>query len=187
MIRQESTSGKGDRSGGSTSMQALRRVGGHGAWKRLFTGYTALAARNLPTTAIQFPLFEHLRARMWSSRGGEPSDPKDKDLLRVGFVSGVSAGSAGAFAAWVTTPSDVVKTRMMLSAGQDGNDKGKRQGAWAVAGRVYEERGIRGFFRGALFRSIWTALGLGLYLGTYDMAKVWLRRRKPDSGERIGM
>jgi hypothetical protein len=117
-------------------------------------------------------------------RGGEPN-LREKDLLETGTICGTSAGTAGAFAAWITTPSDVVKTRMMLSAGEDQEGKsvsqtdGKtKRSAWAVTQQVWNERGLRGFFRGGLFRSVWTALGSGLYLGTYETAKVWLKRRK---------
>lgn len=169
----------------STSMRALRQLSADGsgvAWRRLFTGYTALVARNLPFTALQFPIFEHIRARLWRSRGGRGG------LLETGLIAGGSAASAGAAAAFITTPSDVVKTRMMLSAGNDSgsgsNSKSaglkSRKGSWAVAREVYTDRGVRGLFRGGLFRSAWTALGSGLYLGTYDVAKVWLKQRKPD-------
>lgn len=177
---------------GSTSLQALRQLGGPKAPKKLFTGYTALVARNLPFTALQFPMFEHIRATLWQRRGGEP-DVRDKSLLETGLICGGSAGSAGALAAFVTTPSDVVKTRMMLSAGKSAGElltdeeKKRRSGAWAVTKKVYWERGVRGFFRGGLFRSAWTMLGSGLYLGTYDTAKVWLKRRKPDLDDSVGL
>ena len=59
--------------------------------------------------------------------------------------------------------------------------------AWEVTQRVYRERGIKGFFRGGLFRSAWTALGSGLYLGTYDVAKVWLKRRNPNLDDTAGL
>lgn len=100
--------------GSSTSLQAFRQLAGDGASRRLFTGYTALVARNLPFTALQFPIFEHVRSTYWTSRGPGTSDP---GLIETGLVTGLSAGSAGSVAAFITTPSDVVKTRMMLSAG----------------------------------------------------------------------
>ncbi|VUC34888.1 unnamed protein product [Clonostachys rosea] len=175
-------------SSSSTSIQAFRMLGtGRGSMRRLFTGYTALVARNLPFTALQFPMFEHLRARLWASRGGDESGTpsREQQLLETGVISGASAGSAGAVAAYITTPSDVVKTRMMLSAGERRADDGahssqgkSKLGAWTVTQLVYKERGIRGFFRGGLFRAGWTALGSGLYLGTYDVAKLWLNRRR---------
>ncbi|CAG9944924.1 unnamed protein product [Clonostachys rosea f. rosea IK726] len=180
-------------SSSSTSIQAFRMLGtGRGSARRLFTGYTALVARNLPFTALQFPMFEHLRARLWASRGGDGTSRREQQLLETGVVSGASAGSAGAVAAYITTPSDVVKTRMMLSAGERRGDdslQGKKTklGAWAVTRLVYKERGIRGFFRGGLFRAGWTALGSGLYLGTYDVAKLWLNRRRASKSGSAGL
>ncbi|CAG9990197.1 unnamed protein product [Clonostachys byssicola] len=182
-------------SSSSTSIQAFRMLGkGKGSARRLFTGYTALVARNLPFTALQFPMFEHLRARLWASRGGDKqTSRKEQQLLETGMISGASAGSAGAVAAYITTPSDVVKTRMMLSAGERRGDdslqgeKKAKLGAWAVTRLVYKERGIRGFFRGGLFRAGWTALGSGLYLGTYDVAKLWLNRRRVSKSDSAGL
>lgn len=177
---------------GSSSLQAFRQLGGPGAVKRLFTGYTALVARNLPFTALQFPMFEHIRARLWERKGGEP-DVWNKSLLDTMMICGGSAGSAGALAAFITTPSDVVKTRMMLFAGEPGDEKlskeerSRKRGAWSVTKQVFAERGTRGFFRGGLFRSAWTALGSGLYLGTYETAKVWLKRKKPEIDDSVGL
>jgi len=179
------------RSGSSTSLQAFRQLAGDGVSRRFFTGYTALVARNLPFTALQFPIFEHVRAAYWKSRGSGTSEP---GLIETGLATGLSAGSAGSIAAFITTPSDVVKTRMMLSAGSQSENPTKGQsevaakmegkqpkkGAWTVSKEVYQERGVRGFFRGAALRSGWTMLGSGLYLGSYEMAKVWLRRGKAD-------
>lgn len=88
---------------------------------------------------------------------------------------------------------DVVKTRMMLAAGSgeqgDGGrgsaheEKGKAapargtyrsRGGLAVAREVVAERGVAGLFRGAVLRAVWTAVGSGLYLGMYEVAKTWL-------------
>lgn len=144
-----------------------------------------MIARNLPFTALQFPIFEHLRSRAWERRLDGRGD-REKGILETGLIAGGSAGSAGAVAAWVTTPSDVVKTRMMLTAGDSESGKNGKEGrgisgkrsSWMVTKQIYAERGLVGFFRGGLFRSAWTALGSSLYLGTYDAAKLWLRRRK---------
>ncbi|KAK2594148.1 hypothetical protein QQS21_008147 [Conoideocrella luteorostrata] len=173
----------------STSLRAFRQLAAKDAPRRLFTGYTALVARNLPFTAIQFPIFEQIRSWAWKKKLDRRRDQIGR-ILETGLIAGGSAGSAGAVAAFVTTPSDVVKTRMMLMAGnsdEDFSNHGKasrkaKVASWSVTQMVYQERGLKGFFRGGLFRSGWTALGSSLYLGTYDAAKVWLRQRKPGSG-----
>lgn len=80
----------------------------------LWRGYSALAGRNLPFTALQFPMFERLRQgiRAWRRERGLQSET----LVESGLITAVSAGSAGSIAAVVTTPVDVVKTRIMLAA-----------------------------------------------------------------------
>jgi solute carrier family 25 S-adenosylmethionine transporter 26 len=83
----------------------------------LWRGYTALAGRNLPFTALQFPMFEKLKETIRKYR-----DARGKTtgtIFESGLITAVSAGAAGTVAAVVTTPIDVVKTRIMLSAAED--------------------------------------------------------------------
>ncbi|KAF3067044.1 putative mitochondrial carrier C12B10.09 [Daldinia childiae] len=190
----------------SASLQALKQltVSGTGVGRKLLSGYTVLIARNLPFTAIQFPIFEYLRTKIWSqrSRTGQSNTGfgagEKRTLLETGVITGTSAGLAGSLAAIVTTPMDVVKTRMMLAAGSSqGVDQGvhdrthtsqgvtkyKVRGGLAVAREVVSETGISGLFRGSALRAVWTLVGSGLYLGTYEVAKVWLSRRKGQSSE----
>lgn len=184
----------------------LRHTEG-GVWRRLFSGYTALAARNLPFTALQFPLFEGVRRKIWEGRDrkkrqmgrrgeGEGDDDRSssergrRSLLETGVVTGLSAGVSGSLAAFVTTPTDVVKTRMMLAAGEkqpesftEAAEKARQQqpknkgiSGFQVAKEIFRERGIRGLFRGGALRTTWAAFGSGLYLGSYEVAKVWLKK-----------
>ncbi|KAK1675916.1 mitochondrial carrier domain-containing protein [Colletotrichum godetiae] len=195
MLRKQDNSSNSTRR--STSLEALRQVTSSGAQRRLFSGYTALVARNLPFTAIQFPIFEHVRNTVWTSRSEGRAEGEEQGLVETAVVTGTSAGAAGAFAAFITTPSDVVKTRMMLSAGEAGDQshvaapqqaggstkprpKPKR-GSLEVTRDVYRQHGVRGLFRAGGLRAAWTAVGSGLYLGTYEMSKVWLTRGKDES------
>ncbi|KAI1467663.1 mitochondrial carrier [Daldinia caldariorum] len=193
----------------SASLQALKQLtaDGTGVGRKLLSGYTALVARNLPFTAIQFPIFEFIRSKIWSRRSGTPAQSQSnqrsgatekKTLFETGLVTGTSAGLAGSIAAVVTTPMDVVKTRMMIAAGSSQDvEQGSRdrtqtsqqaaryqaRSGLAVAREVVSENGIRGLFRGAVLRAVWTLVGSGLYLGTYEVAKVWLSRRNGNNSE----
>ncbi|PSK45333.1 hypothetical protein B9Z65_2473 [Elsinoe australis] len=82
----------------------------------LWRGYTALAGRNLPFTALQFPLFERLKRYIRERR--ESQGRLSGTVLEGGMITAVSAGTAGSLAAVVTTPVDVVKTRIMLAAAE---------------------------------------------------------------------
>jgi solute carrier family 25 (mitochondrial S-adenosylmethionine transporter), member 26 len=83
----------------------------------LWRGYTALAGRNLPFTAMQFPMFEWLKLniKQYRDRRGLTTGT----IWESGTITAFSAGSAGAVAAVITTPIDVIKTRIMLSAVDD--------------------------------------------------------------------
>jgi len=177
----------------SVTLQALKQFQRP---SQLWRGYTALAARNLPFTAMQFPMFEHLkesikhyRQKLGTFTGG---------LTETALITAVSAGAAGSIAAVITTPVDVVKTRIMLSAADESSEaaakekveKAQKQGqsldklaskkgmtkksGLTVAREVMREGGVKGLFRGGALRAAWTALGSGLYLGVYETGRVWL-------------
>jgi solute carrier family 25 (mitochondrial S-adenosylmethionine transporter), member 26 len=80
----------------------------------LWRGYTALASRNLPFTAMQFPMFERMKLRIKEYR--DRRGLTRGTITESGLITAVSAGTAGAIAAVITTPIDVIKTRIMLSA-----------------------------------------------------------------------
>ncbi|KAL6717889.1 hypothetical protein ACLMJK_003974 [Lecanora helva] len=188
---------------GNATIQALRKFNSP---TQLWRGYTALAGRNLPFTAMQFPMFEHLRT--WIHESRRRNGVSTGSLWETGSVTALSAGSAGAVAAVVTTPIDVVKTRIMLSAADveqprgeeqrkvireleaSGKDaaveiqkaqqaaRGGRAGGVAVGREILRAEGLRGLFRGGALRGLWTALGSGLYLGVYESGRRYLEGRR---------
>lgn len=83
----------------------------------LWRGYTALAGRNLPFTALQFPMFERIKLAVQRYR--DEKGLRTNTLLEGGVITAASAGTGGAIAAVVTTPVDVVKTRIMLAAAEN--------------------------------------------------------------------
>ena len=164
---------------------------------QLFRGYTALAARNLPFTAMQFPMYEYMKKSILMKR--KANGTASGSLLEVATVTAISAGAAGSVAAVITTPVDVVKTHMMLSASTEEpniekqkkagltsaiKQAAKRSGGIAVAKEVLAESGVKGLFRGALLRAVWTAFGSGLYLGVYESGRIYLEARRSSDEER---
>jgi solute carrier family 25 S-adenosylmethionine transporter 26 len=177
----------------SVTLQALKKFQRP---SQLWRGYTALAARNLPFTAMQFPVFEHLKERIKQYR--RDNGTFTGTLTETGLVTAVSAGSAGSIAAIITTPIDVVKTRIMLAASgecsavkakkevKEAQQKGQsldklasrkgvtKKSGFTVARKVFTESGVKGLFRGGTLRASWTTLSSGLYLGVYESGRAWL-------------
>ena len=167
----------------SASLQALGKFTSHP--RDLFQGYFALVGRNLPFTALQFPLYEHLKKRFTQGRQIK------HDIAKTVQVNMMASAIAGTVAAVVTMPVDVVKTRVMLAtnAGKEGGKKEKgrvvgRKGTGkrppgiykVVLTEILKEDGFKGLWRGVGLRGLWSGLGLAVYLGAYEGGKVYLRR-----------
>ena len=149
-------------------------------------------------------MFEYLRTSIYTYR--ESKGLQTGNLLETGLVTALSAGMAGSVAAVVTTPIDVVKTRIMLSAGAASEEaeqagqtamkgvnaqkrdverlkqtsKASTQGALAIAKEILRSEGVRGLFRGGALRGLWTALGSGLYLGAYECGRRYLEEQRAE-------
>lgn len=128
-----------------------------------------------------------------SIRKTDGSSHREQLIERAG-LTGLSASVSGSIASVVTTPIDVVKTRVMLSAGEGAAvemesggqraSRSSRRGAWTVGKQIVEDEGVRGLFRGGMIRSVWTAVSLSLYLGLYEGGRFYLenRRRRLEEG-----
>ena len=98
----------------NATLMTMRRFRGNPL--ALWRGYTALAGRNLPFTALQFPLFERIREAVRTYR--DERGLRTHSLLEGGLITAFSAGTGGSVSAVITTPVDVVKTRIMLAAAE---------------------------------------------------------------------
>ncbi|OKL59265.1 hypothetical protein UA08_05472 [Talaromyces atroroseus] len=163
---------------------------------QLWRGYGALVARNLPFTAMQFPLFEHLREQMfikWRQKNQQRNLSGRQTITERASITALSAGMAGGIAAAITTPIDVVKTRIMLAVGENERSstaaaapsssssswmENTKTSSFTVGREIFRKEGIRGLFTGGTLRAGWTALGLGLYLSAYETGRMYFENRR---------
>jgi solute carrier family 25 S-adenosylmethionine transporter 26 len=85
---------------------ALRTIQNEGV-SGLYSGYGAALVRNLPSSVLSFTAFEYVKA-LWLKETGKPSLEPWQSVL--------SGAMAGAISGALTTPLDVVKTRLMTQA-----------------------------------------------------------------------
>ncbi|KAK3712771.1 S-adenosylmethionine transporter [Vermiconidia calcicola] len=150
-----------------SSLAALTAVLGqrrtHGllhVWRELYRGWSITVIREVPFTVIQFPLWEGMKK--WALRqrhGSKPADVTGAESAGFGAIS-------GAIAAGLTTPLDVLKTRMMLAK--------EREGMLAMTRRIWAEEGGRVFFSGIGPRTMWISIGGAVFLGSYQWASNFL-------------
>ena len=134
------------------------REGGSTWWgttRVLYRGYAVTVTREVPFALIQMTLVETLTSSMgWSS-------------LYAGCVAGSISGV-------ITTPMDVVKTRLMTKSYAPSALKHPTSALFLTLGEVkiaWAEGGLRGLFRGGLTRSMWMGVGGGIFFGTFDFVK----------------
>jgi solute carrier family 25 (mitochondrial S-adenosylmethionine transporter), member 26 len=121
----------------------------------------------VPFTVIQFPLWEALKAQARRRRQVQdwlPGRPSVRaEDVQIGAVESALYGSvSGAAAAGITTPLDVLKTRVMLSK--------ERERVMPVLRTILREHGIRPFFAGIGPRVAWISIGGAIFLGSYQFA-----------------
>ncbi|EJD55347.1 mitochondrial carrier [Auricularia subglabra TFB-10046 SS5] len=163
VIKQNAQMVRGDAHNATMQTLTLFRANPRALWQ----GYFTLAGRNLPFVAMQFPLVEHLRDSI--KRHRDHAGTRTGTLLENGLITAGSSGVAGGFAAAMTTPVDVVKTRVMLDAGN-----GRAPSALSIARGILSKEGIKGLWRGGALRTVWIMLGSALYLGSYESVRLWL-------------
>ena len=139
----------------------------------LFRGYGTTVLREVPFSLIQFPLWEILK-KTWQERSGAGAPPS-------AWQSSLCGAAAGGFAAAVTTPLDVAKTRIMLAPAGSEEARGT---ILSVLRGVVAERGVRGAFAGVAPRVTWISIGGSVFFGVYELAKSFLTRMENSKEDR---
>uniref|UniRef100_A0A493TPC6 Mitochondrial S-adenosylmethionine carrier protein n=1 Tax=Anas platyrhynchos platyrhynchos TaxID=8840 RepID=A0A493TPC6_ANAPP len=130
----------------------------HEGIQGLYRGYKSTVLREIPFSLVQFPLWEALKD-LWSWKQGHVVDS---------WQSAVCGAFAGGFAAAVTTPLDVAKTRIMLAKAGSATASGN---VLAALGGIWRTQGLSGLFAGVVPRMAAISLGGFIFLGTYEKTR----------------
>ncbi|KAK4535828.1 hypothetical protein CDCA_CDCA06G1853 [Cyanidium caldarium] len=148
-----------------TIRDAMRHVlvqqGARGFWR----GYVSNVMRNMPFDALEFGAFEQLKrwVQRWTGQQQLPS----WQLLLVGMSAG---GTVGA----LTTPLDVIRTRLMVTVapavGSNAAGAGWR-GAFHTLQHMIRREGAGVLFHGMIPRITWEAASSGVFFMFFDSLK----------------
>uniref|UniRef100_A0A3Q3BAQ7 Solute carrier family 25 member 12 n=1 Tax=Kryptolebias marmoratus TaxID=37003 RepID=A0A3Q3BAQ7_KRYMA len=121
----------------------------------LYKGAKACFLRDIPFSAIYFPVYAHTKGKLADDEGRLGA----LQLLTAGAIAGVPAAS-------LVTPADVIKTRLQVAA---------RAGQTTYSGvidcfrKILREEGFRAFWKGAGARVFRSSPQFGVTLVTYEL------------------
>jgi solute carrier family 25 (mitochondrial aspartate/glutamate transporter), member 12/13 len=128
----------------------------------LYKGASACLLRDVPFSAIYFPAYNHLKKDVF---GESPTK-------KLGVVQLLTAGAiAGMPAAYLTTPCDVIKTRLQVEARKG---EATYTGLRHAAKTIYKEEGFRAFFKGGPARIMRSSPQFGFTLAAYEVMQTAL-------------
>ncbi|MCJ1313746.1 mitochondrial aspartate-glutamate transporter agc1 [Agyrium rufum] len=123
----------------------------------LYKGASACLLRDVPFSAIYFPTYNHLKRDLYG----------ESQTKKLGVVQLLTAGAiAGMPAAYLTTPCDVIKTRLQVEARKG---ETKYTSLRHCATTVWREEGFRAFFKGGPARILRSSPQFGFTLAAYEV------------------
>lgn len=123
----------------------------------LYKGASACLLRDVPFSAIYFPTYNHLKRDFY---GESPTK-------KLGVLHLLTAGAmAGMPAAYLTTPCDVIKTRLQVEARKGDTTY---TGLTHAAKTIWREEGFKAFFKGGPARILRSSPQFGFTLAAYEV------------------
>ncbi|KVH99573.1 S-adenosylmethionine carrier 1, chloroplastic/mitochondrial-like [Cynara cardunculus var. scolymus] len=149
----------------ASAPDAVRLIVAKEGFKGLFAGYSSFLLRDLPFDAIQFCIYEQLRIGYKLAAKRNLSDPENA----------VIGAFAGAITGAVTTPLDVIKTRLMVQGSSN-----QYTSISHCVGTILKEEGASAFLKGMGPRVLWIGIGGSIFFGVLEKTKQLLAAERED-------
>ena len=137
--------------------KAVRHIATKEGVRGLYAGYSCFLLRDLPFDAIQFCAYEQAKVAYQKLVGG-----RELNTAEIGTIGAI----AGAFTGFITTPLDVLKTRLMTQGAS-----GQYKGVVDCAVKIAKTEGGKAFFRGWEPRVTWIGIGGSIFFGALEASK----------------
>ena len=143
-----------------TAVQIVRKLG----LKGLYSGVAACLMRDVPFSAIYFPTYAHLKKDLFDF---DPNDKTKRNRLKTWEL--LTAGAiAGMPAAFLTTPFDVIKTRLQIDPRKG---ETRYNGILHAIRIILKEESFKSFFKGGGARVLRSSPQFGFTLAAYELFK----------------
>ncbi|KAJ6399140.1 hypothetical protein OIU77_019816 [Salix suchowensis] len=148
----------------ASAPDAVRLIVSKEGFKGLYAGYGSFLLRDLPFDAIQFCIYEQMLMgyKLLAKR-----DLKDAEIAIVGAFAGAITGA-------MTTPLDVVKTRLMVQGSAN-----QYKGIFDCARTIAKEEGTHALLKGVGPRVLWIGVGGAIFFGVLEKTKANSRSKVP--------
>lgn len=141
-----------------TALGVIKQLG----IKGLYKGIAACLMRDVPFSAIYFPTYAHLKKDIFKY---DPKDKKQRNKLKTWELL-VAGGLAGMPAAYLTTPFDVIKTRLQIDPRKG---ETRYEGIFHAARTILKEESFKSFFKGGSARVLRSSPQFGFTLAAYEI------------------
>ncbi|PIM97515.1 Mitochondrial carrier protein MRS3/4 [Handroanthus impetiginosus] len=145
----------------------VRRVLTEEGVRAFYASYRTTVLMNAPFTAVHFATYEAAKRGLMSI---SPETVSDERLV----VHATAGAAAGALAAALTTPLDVVKTQLQCQ-GVCGCDRFVSGSIRDVVRTIVKKDGYRGLMRGWMPRMLFHAPAAAICWSTYEAAKTFFQ------------
>nr|XP_043630163.1 S-adenosylmethionine carrier 1, chloroplastic/mitochondrial [Erigeron canadensis] len=140
----------------ASAPDAVRLIVAKEGFKGLYAGYGSFLLRDLPFDAIQFCIYEQLRiGYKWAAR----RDLYDPENAAIGAFAGALTGA-------ITTPLDVIKTRLMIQGSAN-----QYKGIVDCVQTILREEGPPALLKGIGPRVLWIGIGGSIFFGVLERTK----------------
>ncbi|KAK1426869.1 hypothetical protein QVD17_15549 [Tagetes erecta] len=143
-------------------------------FRAFYASYRTTVLMNAPYTAVHFATYEAVKRGLMEV---SPESASDERLV----VHATAGAAAGALAAAVTTPLDVVKTQLQCQ-GVCGCDRYVNGSIKDVLKTIVRKDGYRGLLRGWMPRMLFHAPAAAICWSTYEAGKSFFQELNNESG-----
>ncbi|KAI3883793.1 hypothetical protein MKX03_010593 [Papaver bracteatum] len=142
---------------------AVRLIVRKEGFRGLYAGYSSFLLRDLPFDAMQFCIYEQIRI---GYKLAAKRDLNDAENAVIGAFSGAITGA-------ITTPLDVIKTRLMVQGSAN-----QYKGIVDCVQTIVREEGAPALLKGIGPRVLWIGIGGSIFFGVLERTKLLLAQRR---------